>query len=165
MTMRLFILLFRDKRGVAAAEMALIIPLLTVLMLGSFETGHFFWNQHKVVKSVRDAARYAGRQKFSAYSCSDVTDTLLKPKIINLARTGQISGGKTNVMGWIAADVTVRVSCDPSTTTGIYKGEIGGAKRVRVIAVVTYPSLFNSLGVIDSSFKVSAQAQAAVMGI
>jgi Flp pilus assembly protein TadG len=157
--------IYRNQGGAAAVEMALMLPMLLLLMFGSFEAGNFFWNEHIVVKSVRDAARYAGRQPFTSYSCNAVTDVSLEPRIINLARTGQLTGGNPKVSGWQATDVTVEVTSDNATTTGIYQGQACGARRVRVIAVVDYLSIFETLGVIDSSFELRAEAQAAVMGI
>ena len=35
--------LWRDRNGAAAAEMALVAPLLLILMFGSFEVGKFLW--------------------------------------------------------------------------------------------------------------------------
>ena len=52
--------LIRNENGAAGAEMALIVPLLVTLMFGSFEMGHFFWNEHKVVKAVRDGITLCG---------------------------------------------------------------------------------------------------------
>ena len=33
-------------RGAAAAEMALILPLLFILLFGGFEAGHYVWSHH-----------------------------------------------------------------------------------------------------------------------
>ena len=43
-----------DSNGAAAAEMALVMPLLLIIMFGAMELGKFFLDQHVVVKSVRD---------------------------------------------------------------------------------------------------------------
>jgi len=65
----------RDTKGASAAEMALVLPLLLVLMFGPFELAHYFWTEHKVVKGVRDGARYASRLGFTNYTCSDLTNS------------------------------------------------------------------------------------------
>ena len=57
---RLRALLASDDAA-AAAEMALVVPLLVILMFGSFELGRYFLDEHVVVKAVRDGARYASR--------------------------------------------------------------------------------------------------------
>ena len=55
----------RNSSGTAAAEMALVTPLLMALMFGSFELGNYFYTSHIVAKAVRDGARYASRRGFS----------------------------------------------------------------------------------------------------
>jgi len=164
--MRLLRSLARDRAGAASAEMVLVTPMLIILMFGAFEAGNFFWNEHIVVKAVRDAARYAGRQSFSAYSGCAV-DSTVEGQIKNLARTGQISGGTARVNGWVNGDVTVSVACPGSgaATTGIYENQTGGAPVVTVSTVVDYTSLFGMLGFDTTDLKVAASAQSAVMGL
>ena len=58
-----------DVRGAAAAEMALVLPLLILIMFGSFEMGNFFWESHIANKAVRDGARFAARQNFTDMPC------------------------------------------------------------------------------------------------
>ena len=38
-----------DSNGAAAAEMALVMPLLLIIMFGAMELGKFFLDQHVVV--------------------------------------------------------------------------------------------------------------------
>ena len=156
--------LLDDESGAAAIEMALIMPLLVILMLGSMEMGNYFWNEHQVVKGVRDGARFASRQSFSKISCATV-DTTVATQIKNLTRTGAITGGTAKIRGWTDANITVTVSC-PTTalTTGIYK-TLTNAPRVKVSASVSYPSLFQRLGIGSPGLSLNAYSQAAVMGI
>lgn len=166
----------RNQEGAAGAEMALMVPLLIILMFGSFEMGHFFWSEHKVVKAVRDGSRFAARQPFTKFACgqsgillgdgSNNLDTALIDNIKNLTRTGTVSGtGQVKIRGWTNTQVTVTVSC-PATavSTGIYKG-LTNAPRVTVAATVPYPSLFGALGFDASAINLNAQAQSPVMGI
>ena len=46
--LRLFL---RDTAGVAAAELALMLPLLTLLLFGGMELSNLMWAEHQVVKS------------------------------------------------------------------------------------------------------------------
>lgn len=165
----------RDTRGVAAAEMAMVTPLLMVIMFGIFEAGNFFWNEHIVVKAVRDGARFAGRQSYLAFSCpsgggAGSFDTTRFPnlpaQIKNVTRTGQLTGGTARVSGWIDSQVVLTVDCinDPDLL-GIYTSNAGNAPRVKVVATVPYPSLFGALGFNTSGLSVSASAQSPVMGI
>ncbi len=159
-----------DRGGSAAAEMAMILPLLVLLMFGGLEAGYFLWSQHKVVKGVRDGARFAGRQSFSDIDCSSsaINDPSVVTAIKNLTRTGTIDGsGTPTVPGWDdnSTEVTVTISCDSGTTTGIYSNVSGGAPRVTVSATVPYPTLFGPIALDFSAIDLNAEAQAAVMGL
>tara|TARA_R110000782_G_scaffold78293_6_gene156150 strand:+ start:3214 stop:3693 length:480 start_codon:yes stop_codon:yes gene_type:complete len=158
--MRLIASFLRDRSGAAAAEMAMVTPLLIVIMFGCYEAGYYFWREHIVVKGVRDGARFAGRQAFSKYTCSTI-DATTATQIKNLTRTGALSGGTARVPGWTDGQITITVSCDAATTTGIYTSQAGGAPRVTVSAVVTYEPLFGLLGLT----QLAASANSPVMGI
>ncbi len=161
--MRLGKLLFwRNQKGAAAVEMALMMPLLLAIMFGGFEASHYFYNEQKIVKAVRDGARFAGRLPFSAYTCSDTTR---RADIQEVTRTGKLLGGTPLIRNWTNDEITVTVSCNAGTTDGIFVSQVGGARIVTVAATADYPSLFETLGFIDSTSSVNATAQAVVMGI
>ncbi|HEU4704714.1 MAG TPA: TadE/TadG family type IV pilus assembly protein, partial [Sphingomicrobium sp.] len=117
-----------DRAGSAAAELALALPLLLILMFGSFEMGYYFLSEHVVQKSVRDAARYASRLPMSSYpSC--VPTAAAQTEIQRVAKAGDPDGDSNNdgtqdkrLEGWTADTMTtVTVTCDTSGTyTGIY---------------------------------------------
>lgn len=164
-----------EAHGTASTEMALMVPLLVLLLFGGMEAGHYFWTEHRVIKAVRDGARYAGRQSFSAYTCANV-DATVRGNISLLTRTGQLDATKdTNeyrkVKDWTDATagdanlLKVTVACSAATTTGIYKNQVGGAPVITVAASVPYPSLFQVLGAIDGNARLKATARSAVMGI
>lgn len=160
----------RDTRAASAAEMALVLPMLLVLMFGGFEGGFYMWNEHKVVKAVRDGARYAGRLPFSAYDCSsDTVGQTYRDNIANLTRTGSVDGtAGPRVIGWTnnATQVSVNLlACDTSTKTGLFEDQANGAIRVRVSADIPYPSLFASLGFPTAGLRLRASSQAVVMGL
>ena len=154
----------RDRTAAAAAEMALVLPLLMTLLFGAFEAGNYFWNEHIVIKAVRDGARFAGRQSFSKYSCSTV-DPTVETEIKNLTRTGALSGGTPRIAGWTDDDVTVSISCSAATTDGIYRDMAGGAPRVTVSAVVPYTALFGLVGFDTKDITIAAEANSPVMGL
>ncbi len=165
--------LLGNNSGAAAAEMALLLPLLTVIMFAGIEGGYLMWQEHKVVKGVRDGARYAGRQGFAAVNCGSgtiATDAAIK----NVTRTGFPDGDNPAIspstddpviVGWDSTKVTVTVACSAATNTGIYKDVTGGAPLVTVSARVPYIPLFGSLGFATSNLTLNANAQAAVMGL
>ena len=138
------------QNGAAAAEMALIMPLAVLIMFTSIEAGHYFYQEHQVVKGLRDGARFAARHSFDDINCRSggYIDSTLSTNIKNLSRTGKISGGTARVSGWDDADITVSVSCPSGTqaTTGIYDSD-EPAPQVNVTTRLQYDSLFNGLGV------------------
>lgn len=151
--------------------MALMIPLLVTLMFGSFELGHYFYNEHILVKSVRDASRFASRQMalYSPATCmaGDIT-AAPAPAIDNVARYGKatITGAdKLRISTWTTA-VKVTLSCPAiGTYDGIYKGK-ANIPVVTVAALnVTYPSIFKTLGFSSVGLKLNASSQSAVTGI
>lgn len=159
--------LARDRQGAAAAEMALVTPLLLLLMFGSFELGKFFWDAHIVAKAVRDGARFASRRAFSDYSGCAASSGLVTA-VRNVTRTGFVSGTNPLLSNWTdATTVTVTVTC---ASTGVYRGVYEqltgmGPPVVTVEAAVPYSSLFRTLGFNAVNLTLRARSQAAVAGL
>lgn len=174
-----------DQSASAATEMALMMPILFALMFTTYEGGHYMWTEHKVLKGVRDGARYAARLPFDYYSCSSAAlqsptgqpnAATRESEIRNLTRTGMISGGLSKVPGWTPKgqepeNIAITVACKAEwvsgtpASTGLYSKVVGGAPHVTVSTVVTYPSILGMLGFDTSAAKVRAQANAAVTGL
>ena len=165
-----------NRRGAAAAEMALVTPLLLTILLGSVELGNYFYNEHILVKAVRDGARYAGRQDFSYYSaCSGAPTGTVEAETKALVRTSLRSGGTNRIVNISDGDITVATSCattatdDASSTetmSGIYRGRSGGAAVVTVTASANYtPVIGAAFGFSGTGFRLNASQQAAVMGL
>lgn len=160
--------LIKDRNGAAAAEMALVTPLLIILMFGSFELGNYFWSNHIVTKAVRDGARYAARQSFASYDCATETvGAAVVTNTQNLTRTNQIaSGGTTRISTWTAASsVDVDMRADTSGTYGAFYTGQDCVPVVIVTATVPYASLFQTLGFNATGMNLVASAEAPVMGI
>lgn len=161
-------------RGAAAAEMALILPLSILLLFTSLEAGHYFYQQHQVVKALRDGARFAARQSFDDINCRGGSPSPIpagiESNIQSLTRTGQVGGTTPRVANWDNNNlVTVTVTCPPPLSgqtdhTGIYDSA-EPAPQVNVSTRLNYDSLFNGLGVITDSAVLGATQQATVMGI
>lgn len=169
----MFIQLLRDRRGAAAAEMALVAPLLLLIMLGSTELGNFFLNEHSLMKAVRDGARFAARQSFSNYptcSGSPNTDNVITPTQ-NVVMYGYLSGTKVLTPNIVRNDVVVTTQCFTSavggqTMSGIYKNLANGAQVVTVTASVTYrPIITTAFGISSFTTRLNAKSQAAVTGL
>lgn len=162
--------LLRSTRANAAAEMALVLPLLLIIMFGAFEIGNFFLNEHILVKAVRDGARYAARQNFSNYSaCSGAVADPVLTNTRNVVKRGLLAGGADRLANWAATTINVTMSCTTTaggqTLSGIYKGRASGAPIVIVNATVPYTPVLGSLGFSGIGLNLNATQQAAVMGI
>ncbi|MBY6127092.1 pilus assembly protein [Qipengyuania aquimaris] len=156
----------RDTRGAAATEMALMVPLLLILMFAGFEAGHYFYTEQKIIKAVREGSRYAGRLGFDAFPCGGAADATAVANVRQVTRTGTISGTVPRVRGLELNEITVTHRCDANfANSGIFKGNSGGAPIVLVTASTGYNSLFEALGVIESSAIVQASSEAVVNGI
>lgn len=154
-----------DRSGSSAAEMALVMPLLLVLMFGTFELGYYFLSEHVVQKAVRDAARYAGRLPVASYpSCTVPAGTATS--IQRVARTGLPDGAVQRLQGWTADSMTtVTMTCDTSGTyVGIYKDFPSGVPVILVKASVPYPSLFGAMGLPAPNLTLNAASQSAGFG-
>ena len=164
--------LWRSSRAAAAVEMALVTPLLLIIMMGSFELGNYFMNEHKLVKAVRDGARFAGRQAFASYACPSSIDTTVATNIKNVVMTGLLSGGSNRLANWTAPSITLSLSCFTTTggqnMLGIYQNSSGasvGAPVVTVSATVLYTPVLKSFGFQGVGYYLNARQQAAVMGL
>jgi len=163
--------LLKNESGNAAVEMALSIPMLFALMFGAFELGSYFYAEHKVVKAVRDGARFASRQPFSEYpSCAPSTAVVDNTR--NVTRTGRVTGGAPRLTYWSnPATISVTAACfttnaDSSVTYGgIYSGRSDGAPVVTVAAAVPYTPILGQLGLLSATLTLNARSQAAVNGI
>lgn len=156
-----------DRAGSSAAEMALVIPLLLILMFGTFELGYYFLSEHVLQKSVRDAARYAARLPMTNYpSCAPTADATAR--IQRVARTGRPDDGGAlqRLQGWTANNMTtVTLTCEATGTyTGIYVEFPTGVTKVRVTASVPYPTLFGTLGLSSATLQLNAASELAVYG-
>ncbi|MBO6608741.1 pilus assembly protein [Altererythrobacter sp.] len=162
---------FTDAHGAAAAEMALIVPISILLLFTGFETGHYFYQQHQIVKALRDGARYAARQSFDEANCRGGTAKQFSGTVLteiqSLARTGQIGGTTPRIKNWTSnGQVSVTVTCPTvaESQTGIYDGT-ERAPQVTLTTQFNYDSIFNGLGIITDSYRIGATQQATVMGI
>ena len=169
-----------DTRGNAAAEMALVMPLLLIIMLGSVELGNYFLDEHVLVKAVRDGARYAARQAFANYNgctgtAADVPQTV-KDNTKLIVRKGTLDSNDPDLLpNWSdgATTFTVQMSCtsDPGGTHmgGIYSGSIVGTADAAPVVIVTaslpYRTVLGSLGFSGVGYALNATQQASVTGL
>ena len=162
--------------------MALVMPLLLALMFGAAEIGNYFMNEHRLIKAVRDGARFAARRDFSFYpasSCGASPDTVnVVTPTQDLVMNGYLSGGSLVTAGVQRSDISVTVICTQvaggQNMGGIYnnRGPICGgsatsgcAQAVEVRAQVNYMPILASFGFRGVGMRLNASSQAAVAGI
>lgn len=171
--MRMLRQIRRDISGAAAAEMALVTPLLLTLMFGSFELGKYFWDEHIVVKAVRDGTRFAARQGFASMPCDGTAGN--EAAIKNVVQYGKpvVTGTDApRLYYWTdPATITISIDCyDNSGTDGarVYDGvysDRAEVPQVTVTASVPYSALIGAFGVRRVGAHLNATEQATVFGI
>jgi len=172
---RLHSQLIADRNGAAAAEMALVLPLLLVLTFASFDAGNYFLAEHVVQKAVRDAARFAARLPLADYpSCSVPSGGTAEQQTQRVARSGDPTGAAgQRLAGWTSDSMTtVTITClitGSYVNKGIYadfppvSGVQGAVPVVTVSATVPYTPLFGYV-FRGLTLNASADSQAAVIG-
>ncbi len=162
-----------DRRGVAAAEMALVAPLLVTIMFGSLELGKFFWDEHVVTKAVRDGARFASRQNFATMPCGGTATN--ETQIKNLVRFGKttVTGADKPRLHYWTSNSTITVSIDCYENAGvdgarIYDGIYSARPQVpivRVTAAVPYTPIVGSFGFNAGGLSLNGYSESTVFGL
>jgi len=183
--MRHFLRLCRCRSGSAAVETVLATPIMLALLFGSVELGNYFYNEHILVKAVRDGARYAARQDFSSFNgCNGTAATVPTPgtsgsvyeNTKTIVRKGSLNSSDNDLLNnWDSAslqfDVQMTCSTTAGTTTlgGIYNGNNTGTSGVAPVVIVTvripYTPVVSGFGFNGFGLTLNATQQAAVMGI
>jgi Flp pilus assembly protein TadG len=157
-----------DRSGQAAAEMALVMPILLILMFGAAEVGHYFYQEHIVVDAVRDGARYAARQSLNDVNCAGVVpgvETSVRRATRLVSPNAADTAENRRIFNWDDDNtVTVSVACaENEDFAGLYVN-MNDLPRVRVEATVPYNSLFSFLGFGSLSLNLVASSEAAWVG-
>ncbi len=159
--------LWRARDGIAAVELALILPLFPLMLFGTIEIGRMLFDYQAASKSVRDATRYLTRIDPVALglACPTTINNTAAPVIEakNLALRGTIDTSKPFLLPyWTDTDpnsVSVTVSCIDNSGA-IYQGfyaDVAEIPNITVSATVSLP-LMNGwlLGLADTlSFTIS----------
>lgn len=102
--------LVADRRGVAAAEMALLMPILCLFLCGVFQYGVLLYTYNSMLNTARNGARQVADGSVTAAALPDQAKTAL-PKWIDdtkwtIAAVTAASGEITTTISIAAADVT-----------------------------------------------------------
>jgi Flp pilus assembly protein TadG len=177
MMFRTLLRLVGDRRGNAAVEMAMVTPLLLILMFGSVELGNYFWNEHTLLKAVRDGARFAARQGFNSFSTCSSTGTDLSSATVGsntkkVVQKGSLDSTQPDLLpNWSTATFKLTATCATTqvggqTMSGLYKNDPNGWTKVTVETTLTYrPVLAVALGFSGVGYQLYGRSEAAVTGL
>ena len=139
--------LWRARGGIAAVELALILPLFPLMLFGTIDIGRLLFDYQAVSKSVRDATRYLTRvpEATLGLSCAGVTGAGPIAEARNLALRGSIDTTAPYLLAFWTDPLTVAVSssCVPNTADPrIYQGLFSIKDQIPSVAVsatVSFP--------------------------
>ena len=123
--------LWRDRRGAAAIEFGVLIPLFLLFLLGTVEFGRMLSQSNAVEKGVRAGVALAVRSDNPITSAQTTS-------VQNLVKYGNTAGsGYYLVDGWSDGGATVAIS-----VVRTYSGSgVTGLDVIKVIATVPYTPL------------------------
>ena len=162
-----------DRSGAAAAEMALVAPLLLTIMFGALELGKYFWDEHLLVTAVRDGARFAARQGFATMPCGGPATN--ETQIRNLVRYGKttVTGSdKPHLFYWTdPTTITVAIRCYANAGVDgerVYDGLYSARANVPIVTVsadVPYTPIVGSIGFKATGLSLNASNESPVFGL
>ena len=148
----------RDRRGAAAIEFGLLVPLFMMFLLGAVEFGRVLAQSNAVEKGVRAGVSLAVRSD-NPMTAAQTTS------VSNLVRYGNTTGTAPYLVdGWSDAGATVVIKNPPDTYTVPSSGEV--LTIVEITATVPYtplvPGLFSFAGL--STFNIVVDHEQAYIG-
>jgi len=148
----------RDRRGTAAIEFGLLVPLFMIFLLGAIEFGRVLTQANAVEKGVRAGVALAVRSDnpITAAQTTSVSN------VVKYGETG--SSGPFLVDGWSDAGATVVIDV-VRTYTDATSG-VTDLPVIRIVATVPYtplvPGLFAFAGL--STFNIVVDHEQAYIG-
>ena len=107
--------LIRDQRGASAAEFALVLPLLLLLLFGIIDAGRFMWEYNRAEKATQMGVRYA------------VVTAPVAPGLASysFAVDGGVIAGDTVPVALFNKAVCTNTSCTCTASSGGFCGGAG----------------------------------------
>jgi Flp pilus assembly pilin Flp len=139
--------LIRRNSGVAAVEMAIVLSLLVLLVMGMVDLGHAFYLKQVITNASREGARYGILYKVDANG-NRIPPASLAPSIQDWVLNPP-PNGQCNLNSILAGDDP---QVPPPTGSGYTTGDVGDDLIVTVTCVKTWwilnkfiPSLGDSI--------------------
>ena len=132
-----------QQHGTALLEFMIVAPLLFLLVFAGAELGRLIQQHETLIKTVRNAARFAAEETTGSFG-----GVILTPALVNAARNltvyGNVGGaGDPLLPGFATTDVTVT---NPVATPN----------HVEVTATYTYQPFLGGAGLINASVPMTA---------
>lgn len=110
------------QRGVATLELTIVLPILLLLMVTTFEIGRALFQYNTLTKAVRDGARYIATEAIAGtLGTIDLTGKIVPTQ--NLVVFGNANGvGSTILPNLTVADVTVTAGANQTITVSASYG-------------------------------------------
>ena len=100
-----------NKRGVAAVEFAICLPILIVLVFGSIEFGLMFYNKQVITNASREGVRAGIVTGTGTADIIQIVENYCDNNLINLNGANELQAGSVTVSGPdVNNDLTVSVS-------------------------------------------------------
>ncbi|WP_245492551.1 TadE/TadG family type IV pilus assembly protein [Mesorhizobium sp. M4A.F.Ca.ET.090.04.2.1] len=134
---------WRDSRGTALVEMAIIGPTMILLSAGVFEFGNLIHDKLLMEAGLSDAARFGARCNSQLYTDAGLAAINCADIATNIAVFGNVAGtGSARISGWQKANVTVTIaasgSCQDAVVAGVTKYRSTTSQVCIVRAAGTY---------------------------
>lgn len=137
--------LFRHRGGAGAAEFVLVLPVLTLFLLGIIDAGRFMWEYNRAEKATQAGARYA--------VATDLVPSGLAG--YSFAVSGGVTKGEPVPTANFTKATCTNASCSCTATTGSFCASIGynATAFTNVVTRMTamYPQITASKVEIDYS--------------
>ncbi|MFT5393115.1 MAG: Flp pilus assembly protein TadG [Gammaproteobacteria bacterium] len=138
------------QHGSVIIEFAIVAPLLFLLVFAVSELGVLIQRHETLIKTVRNAARFASEETVGSFGGVILTAPLIT-SIENLTVYGNIGGGGNPLLpGFVTGDVTVTtVAAVPNhvqvTATYSYQPFLGGAGLINAAVPMTATTIMRAL--------------------
>lgn len=142
--------LIRRNSGVAAVEMAIVLSLLVILIMGMVDLGHAFYLKQIITNASREGARYG--VVYKSNNGVRILPNSLTPTIQQWVLNGPTNGGDCDLLNILNGDNPV---VTPSGT-GYTSGVTGDDLIVTVTCVKTWWILNKFIPSLGSSITLTA---------
>lgn len=109
----------RRQRGLAAVEMAILVPVFLLLMLGTAEFGRAIYEYNTLTKAVREGARFLSARALNGAGVVDMStdDQLTAQRLVVYGNPG--GTGTPRLAGFEIDDVEVDTTVPPAGGTHV----------------------------------------------